>query len=233
VSAIREKLKARADAGLTSYRDVVRRLADQKSVRPDEALVALEAAGKTAVDLEKDVQAVLSRRALAAKAERLPAIERERQEVEVQAKAAAAAFAVIEAKHETAMDTFRGRLYQLRASETDAATARSMLVSSCPDVEWSAQHRVALAKVSKLGGRRDELARETNHLAMFELAPPTAAQSPGAREVARGDQEVAAERHRADVARLAALRRDLRDVEQALAGAQADLARLEEKAVSL
>lgn len=61
---LRNKVTAKQAVAAETYHSLVVDVADEKETDPDNVLVILEAAGKTCLDLERDVQDVVERREL-------------------------------------------------------------------------------------------------------------------------------------------------------------------------
>jgi hypothetical protein len=135
IDSLKERLRRRAEAGASSYRQLVLALATngKEPGNADDVERVLAAAGKTPEDLAADLEAKALRAASQARVQKADGVGAERARLRAAVEKAEAALAKAQAAYEEVTWPAQQRLRELDALEREAATARAGLVSGCDD----------------------------------------------------------------------------------------------------
>jgi hypothetical protein len=115
------------------YRQLVKAVARGREADPDQAAAAMEAAGKSAADLEHDVAHEQRRQGMRAQLDRLPGLEKELADTEAEFEALRQEYDRIYWKHRNEGDRLRERLNHLRSQVDTARNQRDDLFRTADD----------------------------------------------------------------------------------------------------
>jgi hypothetical protein len=145
ITRIKNGLIMRRDQGRATFAAIARTIADGNEPNADDVARALELAGKTAEDLEKEVARILRRRQLRATLDAAQVVPAERIAVNRAAEKANAILALAEKRHEETIFPLGNRLRELDRLERDATAAMGELIQTADE---------------SIRARRQELGRE-------------------------------------------------------------------------
>ena len=158
---IRAALSQQKQTAISSYRDLVKAVATDKEIDPSKASTILDAANKSADDLERDAAVVRERLSMrkaianAAKMElEIPTIKRQIAEAQAKLDAAQSAF-------EETTDPLFYRLDQIKQESIATGGYQQTLLRECVNEELTAEYREVCSKLEELQEQWAELRRES------------------------------------------------------------------------
>lgn len=153
-----EALRRKVTTSATSYRALVRAVAQGANTPPPaEATELLKAAGKTVDDLERDADVVRKRIDIAARLVDVDAAEREIAALGKKIAAADERLAAARREYDNAVSGPNARIRSIRASLTDSDQAKRGLIETCP-------HEDVLAEIQAAMEAQTVIHNRVNHL---------------------------------------------------------------------
>jgi hypothetical protein len=149
---LRNRITASSQKQRQTYSQIVREIACDREPGVDVVEAALAAAEKTA-----DVATYRNRTSLAAQVGKIPERMREKQEAEAAVAKLNADFERVQAKHETAADSFYLKIRWCNEQIAAAEGARRELIGTCTDPAILAEHKAAMDEHQELCARRGEI----------------------------------------------------------------------------
>jgi len=155
-----ERRKQRIDG----YRELVAAIASGKEPDAEEVEATLAQAGKSLDELRQAVALFQKRTELKAKVAAMPKLEAEQQEVQRQISQADDALADAEQRHDEVTAPLYGRLQQIKATLSDAESAKRELYHTCDEPHFRRLLDENAAEIEKLRQRNSDLQSQASDL---------------------------------------------------------------------
>lgn len=150
IDTLKTAFKEREEQRVGDFQSLAVAVLDGVDVSSEEACAVLEAAGKTADDLQAEVARLRKRRVRQSRLSDVPKIEGSREQLESEIRDANTAFAKQQTKWQNAVGERTAKIRQLESDHANAMRARRELIAGCDDPALLQEADVVEAELKRL-----------------------------------------------------------------------------------